>query len=301
MNKLYFLLFFVVGVSACTGDFFSTTIDIDPPTPELRIATSANVSSLDSLVLIYIDRSTDIFSNISYDDRGLENADAQLIVDGNLIGTFIEYDPFSNTGSNYALSLDQPLGSLGSNYELRIDHPDYPMTSAKQTMPATIVPSNTTFVPNAGSDYYGYPTEGIRFTIKDTPNETNYYEVAVFVKDSFDFGYGPEVYVNRLYCSSFDPNTTESGNGRLFVSDIGFDGEAYELLVQFDESSEESNTLVLMFSTITEDRFLYGSSLRRYEAVDGVPFSEPVSIYSNFENGFGAFGLANTQLYEIQK
>ena len=301
ISALFILLSFV----GC-DDFFATTVSLDPPETTPKLAISAIWNSTDLTVSAFVDGSTDIFSgnNSGFGSpKGIEGAKVELFTNGTLIGELLETlptDPYATVGV-YSLDLDDFLFTYGSEFELVVSHPDYPTTRATQKIPTKVEPTNYKYLANAGLDEYGYETAGVEITFQDPPGETNFYEVAVFFKDSTGTDQQVQYYFNSTYSTTFDPNASQGPNySDLFVNGTGFDGEEYRLLVQFDSYGDTSEDLVVVFNSITEGRYLYATSLRGFmDAGDFGPFSEPVTIASNFENGLGTFGLGNVNIDEL--
>jgi len=312
MTTIKYILIFILAFSLFScEEFFSSTVDLDPPESTPQLAISATWNASDSSLIVFVDGASDIFSGRTFnrEDFGLEGATVSLTVDGNSVGQFENVDLsiqgafFENKGT-YVLELDKTLGELGEEFELKVTHPDYPDATATQKMPSKIQPTNYTYLENAGTDEYGYATSGVEVTIPDPAGESNFYELAIFFKDSIlpDPTMNVyEYYFNQTYNSSLDPNASQGPNyNDLFVSDIGFDGNNYKLIVQFENYNDVSNSIVVVANSITEDRFRFAQSLRAFsDAGDFGPFGEPVAIYTNFEGGLGTFGLGNPHIEEL--
>jgi len=309
MNNIKYLLLITLGMFFCgCEDFFSSTVDLDPPESTPKLAVTATWNATDVLLTAFVDGATDIFSgnNFNFQNDGLENATVELTVDGNTTYPFEYLVPTSNYQSKgfYFLTLTEPVSNLGTTFELKVTHPDYPDATATQQFPTKVVPTNYKYLENAGTDEYGYATSGVEVTLPDPADESNFYELAIFFKDSVETEPGSniyEYYFNQTFNSSLDPNANQGPNyNDLFVSDNGFNGNNYKLLVQFENYFDTSNSIVVVANSISEDRFRFAQSLRAFrDAGDFGPFGEPVAIYSNFEGGLGTFGLGNPHIEEL--
>lgn len=282
-------------------DFFSTTIDVDPPEYTPQLAATAIFNSTDTTVQVYVDNSKDIFASRRFGgggESGLDGATIEVVRGNGTISTF---------GSNSFEGIYQGfLSAFEDNEEITINisHPDYETITATQKVPTKVIPTNYRYIENAGTDEYGYATSGVEITFDDPPGESNFYEVALLFKDSVltdPINEIYEYYFNQTYNTSLDPNASQGPNySDLFVSDVGFDGDKYKLLVQFEDYGDQSNSLVVVFNSITEARFKYAKSLRAFsDSGDFGPFGEPVTIFSNFENGLGTFGFGNPHIEEL--
>lgn len=300
----------VVIFTSCE-DFFSTTVSLDPPEFTPQLALTAIWNSTDTTLYTLVDGASDIFSGRTYNDFdtfGLAGVTVELYVDDSKVATLPNFEmsePFGPVNEGlYSISLDTDIQSLGTKFELRASHPDYVAASAVQEIPTNVVPSNYRVIPNAGIDEYGYPLQGIELTIPDPAGESNFYEVGLFFKDSlfnpYDMSY--DYYFNGTYNTSIDPGATQGPSfSNLFISDAGFDGKDHKLTIQYEEQGDTSNEIIVVFLSISEARYRFATSLRAAgDAEDFGPFSEPVSIATNVENGLGVFGMANVHLETIQ-
>nr|MDA3823724.1 DUF4249 family protein [Bacteroidales bacterium] len=82
---------------------------------------------------------------------------------------------------------------------------------------------------------------------------------------------------------------------KLYFSDEIIDGQKYQLKLEFEDwnASYEREYFVELIS-MNKAGYLYRKSVREFINSSGDPFSEPVLIYSNIENGFGIFAGYST-------
>lgn len=114
------------------------------------------------------------------------------------------------------------------------------------------------------------------------------------------------------YFNSNDPIfsfETENANSYIFgsswnqygiFSDELINGKEYELNFyqstgysdeyEFRPELGEFRDYTIILQSITRDMFLYLKSIDLQEFNDDLPFTEPVPIYNNVENGLGIFG-----------
>ena len=92
-------------------------------------------------------------------------------------------------------------------------------------------------------------------------------------------------------------------DGGLLFHDLVFDGELKELvfqpLFQYDNSTYEPKNIIVELRSVSEDYYKYYTSVYRQlrqtnpgggGTLNGnVPFTDPVILYSNVENGYGVF------------
>lgn len=83
----------------------------------------------------------------------------------------------------------------------------------------------------------------------------------------------------------------------VFISDEEFDGELIDLELNFNTLGWSGDTeLMLELRHVNEAYFQYDVSIELAKEAESNPFSEPVQIKSNVENGMGVFALWNTDV-----
>ena len=78
----------------------------------------------------------------------------------------------------------------------------------------------------------------------------------------------------------------------MFLSDALFNGRDFEIKLKISKFSfYETDTVLLDVSLehIAEPYYLYAVSSNKYRRTSNNPFTEPVSVYTNVENGLGIF------------
>jgi hypothetical protein len=83
---------------------------------------------------------------------------------------------------------------------------------------------------------------------------------------------------------------TAFGSGAL-ISDQYFDGQEHTVKVAYHTYGIKRYMKVIHveLTSLTESAYLYKSSIEDYQGASGDPFSEPVLVYDNIENGLGIF------------
>jgi len=81
-------------------------------------------------------------------------------------------------------------------------------------------------------------------------------------------------------------------DGGVLFTDEDFDGQKATLtfysLLSFNNAAHQGK-VVGELRTVSKDYYLYHTSLSRQIANKDRPFVEPISVYSNIENGLGIF------------
>ncbi|MBU6342867.1 MAG: DUF4249 family protein [Bacteroidetes bacterium] len=296
----YFFFFLFIGVffSACSGDFFDQTIDIDPPKYDPSLVVNGFTGNQDSIFRMEVTRTFGLLDGVEDSAFYIKNAQVKLFKNGQLLLTA----PYGNLVAGW-YEAPIPPGTLtaGASFDLEVSCPNFPTARAQQTMPQAFVLDSVRLREKAGISTDGTELFGIDAFIKDKAGEKNYYALAVWeefvlVDPVFD-DFGNVIRldtVERIYQKvnaedSDDPNA-EIALGQVLVSDQFFDGQAYKLSLK-SSYFNSSSYFVVSVRSITEDYYLYFISEERKESSEDLPLAEPVTVHSNISPGIGTFGM----------
>ena len=275
------ILLATVLFSACSEDFFETTVAIDVPEHTPALAITADFKAGDSLLAVYVTNSVGILENNNY--QPIEDATVEVLKDGQPYAT-LPYFGFNE--KFYVLELNEPLPYDQSEYELQVSAPGFEPVSAKQTMPKAVEILSVEYDPEGAINVDGDRVDEFSIEFQDPGGEENFYMLQIWVQqDSFDFSY-------MLYLDNLDPVAEESGDD-LFLKDSSFDGKKYTWKVgtypgNFEE--EGFKYRVELFS-VTRDKYFFVRSASLSQDADDNPFAEPVIVHDNIEGGHGIFSL----------
>ncbi|MEO1410924.1 MAG: DUF4249 domain-containing protein [Bacteroidota bacterium] len=287
----------LLSLQSCE-DFFATTLQADPPAHTDQMVVHSYLSAGDSSIFVAVGKSIALLENDITLDQ-LSDAEVEVFQGGQSLGQLVQRDPAVNSFYNYELLFDQPLRDLGTDFELRVNHPNFPNTTARQNLPTKVPPRELKYLENAGINDFGERVAGMEVIFDDPPGERNFYEISVLFVDTF---YN-EFFVYNEGISTLDPTISSGANyGSLIFDDSNFDGKEYVLRVEFQSSGVAPGAYLVSWNTISESQFLYSRSIQAYySAQDSGPFAEPVSLYSNVDNGLGIFGAANGDFYPLEE
>ncbi|MDG1348442.1 MAG: DUF4249 family protein, partial [Flavobacteriales bacterium] len=194
-----------------------------------------------------------------------------------------------------------------STYRLEVNHSDYNPISAETFIPDDITVYNIDVDTTSNEQKIG-----LTFSFEDNANQQNYYRLKVFsscVKewedengDDQEFGYRGDAYI-----MSNDPSFpgdipwegyTFSGH-RVVFSDALFNGQqkTITLDVQSELKYGECDTVIIEFSTFSDDTYSYYNSLGDHSEKGELNIfgGEVIPVYSNVENGLGVLISTNAQ------
>lgn len=307
MKNILFFFSISLLIASCDGDFFSQTVNLDPPEYDKQLSFHLLMDQNDTTVSIVVTRNYGILENIQeYQDWFVSGASAQLYENGQ---PWVTLAPL-NADSLFVLTATLPHRfQLGNTYEIRASHPDFPAVSARQVVPADFVVDSARVKFNAVPTDFGDRIDLAEIFIKDQPGVKNFYEVRlvkpfyqiVFNETTFELD-TVGVIVGPISVEGYnDPNIVEGYRSGGLLSDQFFDGQTYKFQVRFDKDyyGSADTSLQIEVRSISEDYYKWSRSLQAYYNADGNPLVEPVTIFHNLENGLGIFSIANLKRIQI--
>jgi hypothetical protein len=287
---LSYLLLVSLLFSACDEDFFTTTIEVDPPQHTPRLVVHA--FNTDFLTIVaQVSRSTTVGEfGVFGVERYIYDAEARIYKNGNFLANMnLVASPDNLNEFNYSVQLPGAI-TPNDTYTIEVKHPDYPTVTAHSVMePATEIISSD-YLMDGGLDDTGSERSAVDIRFKDPENIVNYYEASITEGGN-----------SITYTSSLDPSTSRSFNeNSVIISDVSFDGEEKILRLQIGRNENPDRRIELVWRTITEIQYQYSKSMRQTFDLGDNPFASPVQIPSNIEGGFGFFGLMEIQRIIVQ-
>jgi len=274
MKKIVFLLLpaLLSLLSSCERD-----AQVDLPKVDPKQVLNCYISPGDTVVNVYLSTSNPIAQpgGSAWEYIPVQGASVVLSKPGESINL-----PFNNLLGTYSAEVPADFFTPGSTYTLSSEHPNFKPVAASTTLPnsqtelANIV-RDVVEVSSFGSLEY---RNRFRLDILDPELQTfNYYRLGFYEITS-----GPviEPYVNSLGFYSADDGRMK--NGKISVSELFYQswGEPWAFEVQYE----------IISMTVNEDYHRYHTTLDAAYNSGGGPFSEPVIVYTNVQNGLGCFG-----------
>jgi|GEM_PF-1786837 len=198
-----------------------------------------------------------------------------------------------------------------ADYRIEVDHPEFGFISAETQMP------NPVFVNSIEIDSFNFGgaefEDETRYLVTvqfDDPPSDNYYKIdldadaAVLGIDTVIYGLDTFTFERRLdyYIESINlQGAQESYNGGYLFDDSVFDDSEFTFtfnMVVFNgddlAQADLEELFSLKWSCLSEELYNFETSYTNFRnSQDFGPFSEPVSVYTNVENGLGYFGAEN--------
>lgn len=137
-------------------------------------------------------------------------------------------------------------------------------------------------------------------SIQDPAGENNYYLIKV-LRDMYSIFNGDTVrFKEDAGYELIDPSYEE--NNMLALNDNLFDGRMHKFDFRIYPSgwSAETEHLRVLLLSISQEYYMYLTTIDLQQSVDGDPFAQPTPIFSNIENGLGIFAGYNSSVITLK-
>lgn len=281
-------------------DFFSTTLDIDPPTSEDLLAVHAFGSTRTNELEVLVGRTLSV-DKVADNTSFVNDAVVKLYLGEDLIHELESIpEPSINTRFNFYMPDDIHVFEKGSEYRIEVEAQGYPLATAVCQIPNDINPTAVIFEEDAGTDFDGYEYSGINIKFNDPSGEENFYEMTALY--GYPDGSG-ELRFDHRYTEFIDASI-QYGIDNLIANDNTFDGDEKTFELQIGRISpefepDELEKLYLNWRITTEAHFLFNKTVNALYQNEDDPFSSPVQVYSNIENGVGLFSIVNETFLKV--
>lgn len=327
MKNIRFVLtsvFALLFLSGCS-DFFSQTIEADPPEYEKALVFHTLVSNRDSLIRVNLSQTFGIF-DASYFSI-VRDAKVEWWVNGRKEADLLPIPPRPlkpDSTHIYEYRLPTPL-QAGQRCEIYISHPDFKSVHAEQVMPGNIQTGTPVLVQNVSTDPSGTPMHEVTVHFTDEPGVKNYYEFLIYslektlrlrwdpltgkpvtdpVTGKFQFDTATFRQTYYFERSSTPGIQTGIGSSALLPDNL-FDGQDFTFKGRFLKYNSgniqgDSTKYLFIARQCTEAYYRWSQSYYKQYNIQGDPFAEPVAVFTNIENGLGIFGLFSEKRYELK-
>ncbi len=281
-------------VTSCGEEPFSQVVEIDLPDHEPALAVSSHLSDGDTLVQVLVSHSLGIV--VPEDYQLIRDAEVTIKYNGEIL-----FQPRFNAGSGYyEQSPAIPLALKAGTYRLEVSAPNYTSVWSEQVIgePAQIESSSFEWegtVSELGRAHL------IKVRFRDLPGDQFY---------SFDFKvlleFDGETYENHYYVNTNDISAESGYTEHVMISDGTFEGRSFTAQFYADylpfeaEFDQYNGRMQVELRTMTPSRYYFERSRVLYLDTKEFPFTEPVVVHDNVENGHGIFTVTRTDHMEMQ-
>lgn len=287
------LMIFSVLLAACQKE-----IDVDYPESGGQLTLNSVLSPGDSVWAT-------VSSTLAFEDTTanpyFKDAEITLYEDGELVDTLkvcARRYRITQGDSVFIYCSHQPV-KAAREYELRAFKAGYPEVRGKTTVPVRASVEYIHNLPEDGGRQY-------KVTLQDKEDDENYFMLQLLRRSDLPPPLGrdqvaeltttePGVSLYSYFGILKLPTDPERGNTAYF-NDEYFTGGQHTLQFEADFSSDEKANKVKLY-TVSREYFRYVRALSINSALAEHPFSDPVRVPDNIENGFGLVGAAT--VYEL--
>ena len=315
MKSIFCCLALLFALSSC-----EQVIEPDLPEHTPRLVLHAFFTA-DGIWTAYVGRSSGILESRPRDERSVADASVELLAGDRVI----EEMKFLEAARVYAFE-DSTL-EVGETYSLQVSVPGFTTIRATDAIPGP-VPTSILSYRTDTSVRSGSETSReflIELEIQDPPDEANYYQISMY-----QVATGRGVWRYEGILSTKDPSIVadngvdespvegESFSGEApYFKDTLFDGRTHEIELTYggvsvlrediaqgsevaeDDQGPSNLKTYLQILYISAAYYEYLKTARLHDSTRDNPFAEPLSVYSNVENGYGIFAGYSSQTFEL--
>lgn len=296
-----------VIIICCAITACERPVDLELPPPKPSLVVLSNFT-LGKLVEVSVSRSQPILDEgpVEY----IYNAVVELYEEDRMV-EILELRKGKNPGDPPYYTTVRTQPRTGVKYTIRVHATNYPTVTAHSTIPEPIKISHLTIenkeqkeASDGLSAEYSY---NVRLNFDDPVGKINYYhlkfyqQLREFIVRGEDTLIKDEVYLQTEIANNINNDVLQSyfGGGVLFQDNPFPDGLSFPLKVGFNPRRYLLGLVLVELRTVSEEYYLFHTSINRQHLQEEGPFTEHVSIYNNVENGHGNFAGYNTSLDSI--
>ena len=279
------------ALSAC-----EQVIEPDLPEHTPRLVLQAFFTS-DSTWVAFVGRSAGILEAMPEREMSVADATVELLQEGRIIDRL----EFFQEERVYMWA----KGALqtGESYSLRVAAPGFATIEATDAIPRPVPTAVVSYLTHT-SDRSESRIKGdmsIKLEIQDPPGETNYYQIRMFAffrSEQYEGSFStqdPSIIADNAADEPFN----ESFYTAPFFKDTLFDGQTHAIELSGNYNAPGRTRLRVQVLHVSETYYEHLRSAKSHESTLDNPFAEPVSVYSNVENGYGIFAGYSSQTFEL--
>ncbi len=295
MRRLGLLIFIAVLLGGATCE---RTLEIEFPEAEPQLVVISNFSD-DQNLQVQVSLSRDILESPAIEYLG--NADVKLFQGDQFLETLAFVVP--NAGTPF-YSTRRLKPSAGLTYNIQVLVPGFDPIMAQSTVPNRIEIHELSLtnlevqqIPESAQDLYSFDLE---IDFKDPGDEQNFYHLKLYQQfEQFTLLRGDTI-VSATPTRELRFNPANNDNfqiahyeGGVLLEDTPFNGETKTYTVPIDveisPDSELPGKIIAELRTVSEEYFLFYSTVSRQVNAQQLNYTEPVIIFNNIENGQGVF------------
>lgn len=297
-NIKYIAVVIVLFLMGCDEGKFSQIKVIELPEHTPRIAVTAKLSNNLS-PSIFVSHSQKLLDNRAYET--MDNATVNLYKGDDLLMDF-QWNDITGT---YLPTGTLPEFEEGITYKMEASATGYEPIVATQKLPKKCEIVAVEYEKDGFVTEWGETMDILEVEILDDGSEENFYNMEVWASGTFPNGEEAVIYAGGY---SEDP-IMEYGYDEEYTPDVTFNGGKYVMRFFINKYYQDQfqinqggslDGLVINVNSYSKEYYRYDVSVATFEDSQDIPFVEPVLISTNWDNGFGVFGLYTVTNYEYE-
>ncbi|MCB0707080.1 MAG: DUF4249 domain-containing protein [Saprospiraceae bacterium] len=286
-------------------------VDLGIPLVDPKLVIISNFSDLDTLEVV-ISKSQNAFEDGP--TEYVSNAKVDIFQGNTYLETLKFVDINDAIFPSYYVS-DFLVPEIGKTYTIEVSAPGFETVKAVNTIPGPATLDSTTLNLELDIVQQDLTFNQVNFTVslklKDPPGIENYYHLS-FYQEGFD--YKIDINGDTIREAFFSlPLAVEELGGDVplvpyidrrgvLLKDSDMTGSTLELLTfegnfLFRRNDQLLGDFIIELRTVSEEYYLYHTSLARQYQSSLDPFSDPVILFNNIENGCGIFAGFISRFY----
>jgi hypothetical protein len=298
------LLFSLIGVLTSSCEL-GTELELELPTEKPKLVANCLFSADSAWTVLVFGSLPTLVIDQEYHGTLITNANVKIL-DGNGDINF----KLDTTGPG-TLCYRSTAGTakIGKTYTLEVSAPGYETIRSSVTVPSPvsmIEASMRRLPPTLSPDLF---ERRLKVTFVDPPNEQNFYAITA-AKQTHHPVWGLSRFLHGVPARPTDEllddrfifsdnaidNFRSDATYPIFFDDQFFNGREYTVELGWSDSeasyemSPDGHRFAITLWSVSEEYYKYRLTLQKQKDQMKDPFAQPVQVYNNIENGFGAFG-----------
>lgn len=296
---------------------------VDVPQDASLLSVNSVFFNSDSVFWIRVGPSYPIVGEVRLFDKVIDNALVR-ITDARGQVMLASFEP---TGSSEGFYKTSTKPEIGLAYSLVVSAPGYPTARATATLPDPTSISEIKIdsvsikrmLKDLAEDPDSYDLSAFTFcdiSFHDPNGVKNYYEIRAYLNEEWyetDVNGQPILRTGTVEMDIFskdpavddivDTSGTPDPNEVVF-DDTRFDGEVQSVRISLYTAPfclPSTREIIIVLRSLSPDYFHYFKTLNLQRSAEDDPFSQPVQVFNNIEDGLGNFGGYSQSVFSLKR
>lgn len=291
MRKISIYIGILLMFTSCDEDFFSTTIELDPPEHQPKIVSNCIVSVNGTTTKVLV-TTTQPYLGVQKEVQPLQDCNV-TVQHGAKKYSFTKQEEAELVKYNY--ELQEPIADLSEMDTLfySVNSTSLGEVTSKAVVPVTIKALEGEYVRDAGINLEGEKLSGAKLRFQDLPGK-NFYRIGVIRRS----GNSIDSRLTREDNPTFEASVMTFQ--QLLLADDLFDEEMHEIELKWSYDVTTPENIYVLWVSISEDQYQYDRRLKKNDGAGENPFISPVPLNSNIDGGIGIFAVENSKFFTIK-